>query len=141
MHRGEIVQKRVEESGIKITDLQKKLRVSRTTVYNYFENDHLSFETIGRIGHHIGHDFSQDFPEFSMVFENMAREEEAIYGKSSEDINLIKAWREVDRWKTKCIEYLEELNRKQEELDQLRQTYHKLLGEQQGNHKNKDKTN
>jgi len=63
MHRGEIVEKIVKDSGFSIKNLAEKLSLSRNTVYNKFREKGLSYDVIIKIGDIIKYDFSNVFPE------------------------------------------------------------------------------
>ncbi|WP_226270399.1 hypothetical protein [Hymenobacter pini] len=62
-HRGEIVQKAVGKSGVKLTKLHTSLGISRPTLYRRFEDPNLDFDFIQEVGRIIMHDFSEDFKE------------------------------------------------------------------------------
>lgn len=67
LNKGEIVE-RIVRNKIGISELARKLNVSRTSIYNWFEQEYISIYTICKIGHAIGHDFSNEFPEeFSKI--------------------------------------------------------------------------
>jgi hypothetical protein len=63
IHRGEIVRKAVQESGITVSHLVEKLRLSRSQMYLDFANPEMSFDRILAIGKIIRHDFSADFKD------------------------------------------------------------------------------
>ncbi|GAB3233220.1 hypothetical protein GCM10027346_21040 [Hymenobacter seoulensis] len=63
VHRGEIVAKAVQQSGIKLTKLHTTLGISRPTLYRRFEDPKLDFDFIQKVGDIIMHDFSEDFRE------------------------------------------------------------------------------
>jgi predicted transcriptional regulator len=95
VHRGKQVEKAVRESGISLTSLALKLKVSRRTLYNYFQQSDLSVETIVEIGKAIHNDFTHLFPA------------------SSYKVNVIKSEADEDSvmyWKTKYVELLEKFN-------------------------------
>lgn len=104
-HRGEIVAKAVRMSGIKITDLAKRLKKSRKWVYDSFENKSLSYDVILSIGKVIHHDFSKEFPQLSEA-------------KSSKKSQLVAEARtkyslddnSAEYWKNKYLHLLEEYN-------------------------------
>lgn len=103
VHRGEIVQKAVKESGMQTTRLAKLLGVSRSTMYYMYRNDNLSFETIVEIGKLIHHDFKQDFKDL-YVYEPMitlAAQDDENYGKT-------KLLRDMNKLQSKHIEALED---------------------------------
>ena len=63
IHRGEIVEKAVRDSGLSIVQLAKRMHKSRKWVYNSFENAQLPLDYILQIGKIIHHDFSSEIPE------------------------------------------------------------------------------
>lgn len=63
IHRGEIVRKAVQESGISVSHLIEKIRLSRSQMYADFANPEMSFDRILAIGKVIHHDFSSDFKD------------------------------------------------------------------------------
>lgn len=89
IHRGQILKKAVKNSGIKITELSKKLNISRKTVYNIFEKEMVSLHYFKTIGLIINFDFSKIIPEFEKDL--LLRENDML-------------------WKDKYISLLEEYN-------------------------------
>ncbi len=63
IHRGQIVENIVRKSGYHFTTIAAKLRISRNTLYNRFNNANLSYSCIADIGNIIHYDFSIDIPE------------------------------------------------------------------------------
>ena len=100
LHRGEIIEKAIRESGYSITTVAQRLGKSRRWMYLLFENPTVSIELILQIGKIIYHDFSLDFPEI-------------IQGKkvTNEPENKGHAIKEeVSFWKEKYFTLLEEYN-------------------------------
>ncbi len=100
LHRGEIIEKAIRESGYSITTVAQRLGKSRRWMYLLFENTAVSIELILQIGKIIYHDFSLDFPEI-------------IQGKkvTNEPENKGHAIKEeVSFWKEKYFTLLEEYN-------------------------------
>ena len=60
---GRIVERVVRRDRMGISELARRLKVSRRTIYNWFEMERLSIDIISKIGFVIGHDFSDEFPE------------------------------------------------------------------------------
>lgn len=116
-HRGAFVQNIVNQSSISIEALAKKLRKSRGTIYNYFDNAELDFLKIAQIGRAIGHDFSKNYPELIELKSNMVMEEMAEYGKHDELIDKAKS--EIDKWKTIAFESTKEVGEWKEKYYQL----------------------
>jgi len=64
VHKGEIVEKAVRASGIKLTELAKKMNLSRRHLYNLFEESNLSVEYIYKIGKIIHYDFTNEIGSY-----------------------------------------------------------------------------
>jgi predicted transcriptional regulator len=62
MHNGETVELVIRRDNISISELSRRLNVSRRSVYNWFAQENLSVEIICKIGEVLNHDFSKDFP-------------------------------------------------------------------------------
>lgn len=54
---------RIVRTKIGISELSRLLNVSRTSIYNWFEQEYLPIDTVCKIGYAIGHDFANEFPE------------------------------------------------------------------------------
>lgn len=102
IHRGEIVEKAVRDSGIPISSLAKKLGKSRRHIYNIFQYHNLDWETIINIGEAIKIDFTILFPELS-------KEKSQITINQPKDLN--SCIEELNYWKNKYITLLEEYNK------------------------------
>ncbi len=89
IHRGKIIQKAIKESGIKISELSKRLGKSRQFIYDMFEKEVIPLYLVRDIGTIIKYNFSNEIPELPIVLEF-----------SEKDIN----------WKDKYISLLEEYN-------------------------------
>lgn len=63
LHFGRVLEKVIRRSPVGISELGRRLGVSRRTVYNWFESRRVNIEIVRKIGFIIGHDFSVDFPE------------------------------------------------------------------------------
>lgn len=62
-HKGQIVEQKIKDSGIKVNKVAKSMGVSRGTLYNHFKRANLDNETLIKIGKAIKYDFAIDFPE------------------------------------------------------------------------------
>jgi hypothetical protein len=100
LHRGEIIEKAIRESGYSITKVAQRLGKSRRWMYLLFDNPSVSIELILQIGKIIYHDFSLEFPE--ITFGKKVTSEPEIKGYVSKD--------EVSFWKEKYFALLEEYN-------------------------------
>lgn len=100
LHRGEIIEKAIRESGYSITTVAQRLGKSRRWMYLLFENPAVSIDLILQIGKIIYHDFSLEFPE--IIHRKMVANEPENKGYSNND--------EVAFWKEKYFTLLEEYN-------------------------------
>lgn len=95
----------VKSSAIKITELVKRLKISRRTYYNHISDQKLPFDVLEEYGKVLRHDFTQDIPEMKQyAFE----EPEVRYGKRP--INLHEAIEHIDYWRAKYYEVMEQLH-------------------------------
>lgn len=118
IHRGEIVQKAVRESGISVVKLAERIGMSRRNVYNLFENDKLNWDVIKKVGKVIHHDFRKEFEELNQeTMMTMVGDLEAPSYKKYDHTMFME---ELNYWKTKCIELLEQNNQLLLELGELR---------------------
>jgi len=62
-HYGHAVEKVIRRNNIGISEIARKMGVSRRSIYNWFETEKIPTEIIQRIGYVIGHDFSKEFPD------------------------------------------------------------------------------
>lgn len=102
VHKGEIIEKAVRASGIKITELAKKMNLSRRHIYNLFEEPDLSLEYVYKIGRIIHYDFTNEIKLYlknsdSDIIENTS-EDSKLYGNKTE------------YWKNKYFDLLEKYN-------------------------------
>ena len=100
LHRGEIIEKAIRESGYSITTIAQRLGKSRRWMYLLFENPTVSIELILQIGKIIYHDFSLEFPE--IIQGNKVINEPEIKGYAIKE--------EISFWKEKYFTLLEEYN-------------------------------
>lgn len=59
-HKGEIIENAIRQSGHSLTDIAKKLKISRRHLYNLFNKNNIDHDTILQIGRIINHDFSYE---------------------------------------------------------------------------------
>ena len=100
LHRGEVIEKAIRESGYSITTVAQRLGKSRRWMYLLFENPGVSIELILQIGKIIYHDFSLEFPEVIQGKKIVKESENKGYGNNDE----------VSFWKEKYFTLLEEYN-------------------------------
>ena len=106
LHMGEILERIVRRDRMGISELARRLNVSRRTMYNWFETERISIEIIRRIGFVIGHDFSVEFPE------EFAKKSDFADGESFVDASsaVEQAPTVVYYWMDKYIKLLEKFN-------------------------------
>jgi predicted transcriptional regulator len=101
VHRGEIVEIAVRQSGMAISEVARRLQKSRRHLYNIFEDPNVSLDTILQISKIIHHDFSKEIPEMRITKVNkLLNENEEEYNKTSD----------VEYWKDKYLFLLEKYN-------------------------------
>lgn len=60
---GEIVELAVRRKNVNISELSRKMKINRRTIYNWFQQETLNSSVIYSISQAIDYDFSQEFPE------------------------------------------------------------------------------
>jgi transcriptional regulator with XRE-family HTH domain len=106
LHFGKIVERIVRRDHMGISEIARKLNVSRRTLYNWFNTKRLSFDIICQIGIVIEHDFSKEFPnEFAMRF-NAPSAEKDIEAQEAKETPLDAIY----YWMDKYIKLLEKFN-------------------------------
>lgn len=63
LHQGRVLERVVRCNRLGISEIARRLYVSRRTLYNWFETKELGLDIICKIGFVIGHDFSKEFPD------------------------------------------------------------------------------
>ncbi|MNH77005.1 hypothetical protein D3C73_292910 [compost metagenome] len=63
IHLGNILKQVLRMERIGISELSRKLKVSRRTIYNWFEQENLNLQILLEVGNIIGHDFTAELPE------------------------------------------------------------------------------
>ncbi|MGN0002922.1 MAG: helix-turn-helix domain-containing protein [Sphingobacterium composti] len=102
-HAGSIVESIIRRKGHNISKLARTMKISRCTLYNWFEHDNLPFDILIRIGSCIDYDFSTDFPEVFNVHTNQKTEPSYLQNQLTEN-------EKVDFWIRKYILLLEKYN-------------------------------
>jgi transcriptional regulator with XRE-family HTH domain len=103
---GQIVEKVVKKDKMSISEISRKLNVSRRTLYNWFKAKDLSFDTIEKIGLVIDHDFSEEFPETFPFNKNLRNGDFDITNQQTKE-NLSDP---IYYWMDKYIKLLERFN-------------------------------
>ena len=102
-HAGHIVESIIRKKGHNISKLAQNMKISRCTLYNWFQQEALPFDILVRIGAYINHDFSVDFPEYFSLNMEERRESNPLHNQILED-------EKVDFWRHKYILLLEKYN-------------------------------
>jgi predicted transcriptional regulator len=105
VHKGEIIKKAVNQSGVSVTQVAKSMGVTRKTIYNIFERIDVDNDTILKIGTIIHYDFSEKFPKLKKPTKTEDPQEE-YYKRTMEQLKA-----DVDLWKGKYIALLEDYNK------------------------------
>ncbi|MCC8426356.1 helix-turn-helix domain-containing protein [Mucilaginibacter sp. UR6-11] len=63
IHHGQVIERAVRCNQMGISEIARRLNVSRRTLYNWFETKQLAPDIIYKIGFVIDYDFSKEFPE------------------------------------------------------------------------------
>jgi transcriptional regulator with XRE-family HTH domain len=102
---GQVIEHTVRRDHMGISELSRKLHVSRRTIYNWFNQETLSFDIICKIGNAIRHDFSKEFPDdFARVNHEIDYKEHVLTDVDSAYANS------VNYWMNKYIRLLEKYN-------------------------------
>lgn len=98
-HRGEILKKAIDESGMPKTRIHRLMGISRKTLYNKFSEPDVPLEFLMKMGRVIHHDFSHEIPELKKI--------DPIMNDSS--ANPVY-YTDAEYWKNKYLALLEEYN-------------------------------
>ena len=103
---GQVLERVVRRDRMGISELARRLNVSRRTIYNWFEMEKLSIDVISKIGFVIGHDFSNEFPDEFAKTNSYYTDDESFkdMANAPEQPNAIYYW--MDRY----IKLLEKFN-------------------------------
>lgn len=104
-HRGTLLENAVKESSINITQMVKRMGISRSSYYYHTKDPDLSYETLAEYGKVIKHDFSQDLPEMKKY---VLEESEVPYGTPK---NIEEALEQRDYWRERYYKKAEEFNK------------------------------
>lgn len=102
-HAGNIVEAVIRRKGHNISKLAKDLKVSRCTLYNWFDQSDLPFDVLVRIGTYIHHDFARDFPD---IFDFQKNRFLTLGGVENDGDGAVH----TDYWMKKYINLLERYN-------------------------------
>ncbi|WP_291401634.1 helix-turn-helix domain-containing protein [Daejeonella sp.] len=104
MNNGEIVEHVIRRNNISISELSRRLRVSRRSIYNWFTQKNLSFDIILQIGEVLDYDFSSDFPD--KLNGRKSNHTQAYQG----DMHMNDFQNSANYWRNKYINLLEKYN-------------------------------
>jgi transcriptional regulator with XRE-family HTH domain len=106
LHYGHIVERVVRRDCMGISEIARKLHVSRRTLYNWFEMNKLGMDVICKIGNVTGHDFSNEFPD------DFANHKDVVDGELYRDSNNLASQPHdaVYYWMDRYIKLLEKFN-------------------------------
>ncbi len=109
IHRGALLEAAVKNSSINITQMVKRMGISRGTYYNHRNDQNLSFEQLVKYGKVLKHDFSHDIPEMKQF---ILYEQEAPYGPPK---SLEEAVEQRDYWREKYYQLMEKYHKEVED--------------------------
>lgn len=98
IHRGEIVERVVRNSGIPLTKVAARMGKSRRWIYNVFETSDLSLDLILEFGKILHYDFSKEIPQIINT-KSILSDAAVPYGEENSEY-----------WKSKYYRLLEEYN-------------------------------
>lgn len=102
MHNGEIVELIVRKNKMSISELSRKLKVSRKSVYNWFRKEDLSIEVINRVGQILNHSFVNELPEKYEAYQKQSRKAKSLRHEIENTDDDLAFY-----WKNKYINLLE----------------------------------
>ena len=105
LKQGEILERLVRRDRMGISELSRKLNVSRRTIYNWFGQDRIGYEVIWQVGKLLGQDLSSSFPEAFPKYNSESINQAADPGKQIGSDN-----NSVYFWMNKYIHLLEKYN-------------------------------
>lgn len=89
---GEILERIVRRDRMGISELSRKLNVSRRTIYNWFGQDRLNHDIIWQIGQSLGQDLSVSFPDVFPKAKPEAPKPAEAGTKPTGDSNSVYFW-------------------------------------------------
>jgi len=115
IHRGQLLLQIIAESGLSITQLVKKVGISRSSYYNHTVDPELSLDILLKYGKVLRHDFMEDFPD---LLGNKLNEADRNYVSLSKADTLEEAERQRDIWKDKYYVLLEKYHLLKEQIEE-----------------------
>lgn len=108
-NRGSVAEQALIRSGLAKGLVAEKLHIDRRTLYNRLQRPDLEYDFIIRLYDVLRLDVTEDFPELGKYIENEDVTEAIVEDKVSK-AELDSCLDEVDKWKNKYIQLLEEYN-------------------------------
>lgn len=105
---GKILERAVRRQEISISELCRKLNISRRTLYNWFERQTLNPVIVSNVGRVIGHDFAKELGDDFNRDNHQAFNGYLKYPQLSE--NYVSTQEEEHYWMQKYIQLLEDYN-------------------------------
>jgi len=106
LHYGQIIEKRIRNSGYSIAEVARLMGVNRRSVYNWFNCEKLNTRTLERIGYVLKCDFALDFPDLFEPGHFAALEQKpSVQNSNLQPLTLAQV--HEDYWKDKYIILLE----------------------------------
>ncbi|WP_214225515.1 transposase [Pedobacter sp. B4-66] len=107
---GHVLEQAVRMERIGISELSRKLKVSRRTIYNWFKQEDLNPHIILKVGDVIGHDFTRELPEtFMKNYRHLLETETpSVANEITQDNNLVYFW--MNKYVVLLEKYNEVLN-------------------------------
>ncbi|ADY51409.1 hypothetical protein Pedsa_0837 [Pseudopedobacter saltans DSM 12145] len=119
MHNGEIVELVIRRHGLSITEVSRRLQVSRRSIYNWFTQQNLALNVICRIGEVLDYDFSIDMPDLFNATDSQVNVARSHFKQAIGDYQNSASY-----WRNKYISLLEKHN---DMLNQFRTTNLQLV--------------
>lgn len=103
INEGELLRRVIKRSGVNITELARRLKVDRRSVYYWFNQEKISFSVAAKVGRALHYDFADEFPDYNIKKLLEEKLQAAPLGdqKTKEVINV---------WMNKYIDLLEKYN-------------------------------
>ena len=106
IHRGQVLEKIVQNSDLSKTLIAKRAGYNRATLYNHFKTPDLSFGILEKYGKALGYDFTNVFPE--MVKYIAFDDSNSSY---PDTLSFEQVLKQRDQWKDRYYTLLEKYNK------------------------------
>lgn len=105
-HEGHMIERIIRRNRMGISEIARKMNVSRRTLYNWFESDRISTDTIQKLAQIIDHDFSVEFPNKLKIYHEIDSIKSLLESKHFERSDNESVYYWMDRY----IKLLENFN-------------------------------